>query len=103
MIVLGLHFEHDAGATLMKDGEIAVSIKAERVTGYKHAGGLEATCASIRAALSQTGIRAENIDAIAYCDLWFNSPIAGQLDRRPEIQTNTHGARLAARLGNLSE
>lgn len=106
MIVLGLHFEHDGGATLMKDGEIAISIEAERITSVKHDGGLAATLASIGAALSQTGIRAEEIDAIAYSDLWDTELHGGKLDRldrRVEFQHQTHGRRLAAVLGTVRD
>ena len=103
MITLGLHFEHDAGATLMKDGEIAVSIEAERITGRKHDQGLNAVCEAIRVAFAQTGIRAEEVDAIAYSDLWDDDIYYSKLDRRPDIQIQTHGPRLAAELGNMSD
>src|SRR5687768_1359519 len=103
MIVLGLHFEHDAGATLMKDGEVAISVEAERVTGRKHDQGLHAVCEAIRVAFAQSGIREEEVDAIAYADLWDEHIYSSKLDRLPDIQAQTHGSRLAAELGSFGD
>jgi carbamoyltransferase len=104
MIVLGLHFEHDAGATLMKDGTIVISVEAERVTGRKHDAGGMATVAAIEVALSQSGIRAGEIDAIAFSDLWGEAKDIHpeRLDRLPIVQKETHGPRLAATRGSFA-
>jgi carbamoyltransferase len=104
MIILGLHFDHDAAATLMKDGEIASVIEAERVTGKKLDDGVEAIHAAVAAAFAQTGIRAEDVAAVAYSDLFFeDDDLPARLDRREDIQAATHGARLAAQLGRFDE
>lgn len=103
MITLGLHFDHDAAATLMKDGEIAIIIEAERVTGIKHDQGLEAIQAAVAAAFAQTGIRADDVAAVAYSDLWDDFYLPARLDRREDIQAATHGSRLAAELGRFDE
>ena len=103
MIVLGLHFEHDAGATLMKDGRILANVEAERITGRKHASGLGATRAALTAALAQADVRAHDVDALAFSDLYEGAVFTAQLDRRPEIQRHTHAGALAARLGTVAE
>lgn len=103
MIVLGLHFEHDAGATLMNDGRILANIEAERVTGVKHASGLEATRAAVKAAFTQSGVRPQDVDALAFSDLCQGNVYTAELDRLPEIQRQTHADGLAARLGTLAD
>ena len=103
MIVLGLNFEHDAGAALMRDGHLLAVVEAERVTGRKHASGLAATRAAIAAALSQAGVHARDVDAVAFSDLSAGEIFTPQLDRRPEIQLRTHAGPLAARLGAFGE
>ena len=41
MLILGLHFGHDASVSLVKDGEILVCIEKERQSRLKHAIGLD--------------------------------------------------------------
>ena len=41
MIILGLHFGHDAGVSVIKDGEIISAIERERVCRVKHAATLD--------------------------------------------------------------
>ena len=101
MIVLGLHFEHDAGACLMQDGEILISVEAERVTGKKHDFGLAAVLAAMQAAFEQTGIVAGEVDAIAFSDMVEDRVYRSKLDLLPEIEQHTHGAQLAACLGGF--
>jgi len=103
MIVLGLHFEHDAGATLMKDGRILANVEAERVAGLKHASGLGVTRAALTAALAQADVRAQDVDALAFSDLCEGAVFTPELGRRPEIQRHTHAGALAARLGTLAD
>lgn len=103
MIVLGLHFEHDAGATLMQDGRVLANVEAERVTGVKHASGLDATRAAVAAAFSHAGLRPQDVDALAFSDLCEGTVFTAELDRRPEIQRDTHAGGLAARLGTLAD
>ena len=38
MIVLGLHFGHDAGASVLRDGIVISAIERERISRVKHAG-----------------------------------------------------------------
>ena len=86
MLVLGLHFEHDAGATLMKDGKIILSVEAERITGVKHDVGISAVREALRACLSQSGISGAEIDAIAFSDVYGDDELPwSKFDRRPEI------------------
>ena len=40
MIILGLHFGHDASVTLLKDGKIIFCIEKERVSRIRHVIGL---------------------------------------------------------------
>src|ERR1041385_4552405 len=103
MITLGLHLEHDAGAALMRNGKILINVEAERVTSIKHAGGFRATKAAVRAALTQTGVRPEDICAIAYTDVWDDTILPSQLDRTRKIQSQTHGPNLVAPLGTFSD
>ena len=97
MIVLGIHFDHDAGATLMKDGQIIINVEAERVTGIKHATWIEAAQAAVKTAFAQSGIRPEEVSAIAYSDLGHQS-----LDRLPAVQAQTHGPDLVYSMGTLA-
>ncbi len=85
MIVFGVHFEHDAGATLMRDGHIVINVEAERVTGVKHAAGPHSVQAAVKGAFVQSGIRPDEVSAIAYSDMFDNDP--RQLDWLPEIQS----------------
>ena len=104
MLVLGLHFEHDAGATLMKDGKIILSVEAERITGVKHDVGISAVREALRACLSQSGISGSEIDAIAFSDVYGDDELPwSKFDRRPDIQDQTHKGPLAARLGTFDE
>ena len=62
MIILGLHFGHDAGAAIVRDGEIDTCVIRERLTRTKHAITLDAS--TIFKALNSAGIKASEID---YC------------------------------------
>ena len=103
MIVLGLNFEHDAGAALMQDGRLLAVVEAERVTGRKHASGLTATRAAITAVLAQAGVLAREVDAVAFPDLSAGEIFTPHLDRRPEIQLRTHAGPMAWCLGSLGD
>ena len=54
MIILGLHFGHDAGVSVLKDGEIITAIERERVNRVKHAATLDYL--TIQTALEVAGI-----------------------------------------------
>ena len=63
MIILGLHFGHDAAVAVLRDGEIASYIMSERLNRTKHALGLQME--TIILALETAGIRIEEIDCVA--------------------------------------
>lgn len=60
MIILGLHFGHDASVTLLRDGKIVLCLERERFTRDKHCIGL--THLEISKALENAGIGLEEID-----------------------------------------
>ena len=62
MIILGLHFGHDAGVSVLKDGKIITAIERERVSRVKHAATLD--WVTIQTALKEAGITERQID---YC------------------------------------
>lgn len=62
MIILGIHFGHDASVSVVRDGVVLNCIERERLTRAKHAIGI--TINEIEAALSDTGL---TLDAIDYC------------------------------------
>lgn len=62
MIILGLHFGHDAGVSVLKDGEIITAIERERVNRVKHAATLDYL--TIQTALEVAGITEKDVD---YC------------------------------------
>ncbi|MFF9150032.1 carbamoyltransferase [Streptomyces sp. NPDC014861] len=65
MIVLGLHFGHDAAVSVLRDGAIASYVLRERHTRVKHAATLDA--ATVRRALAEAGVGAADLDAVAVC------------------------------------
>jgi carbamoyltransferase len=60
MIILGLHFGHDASITLLRDGKVILCMERERFTRAKHCIGL--THVEISEALKNAGINVEEID-----------------------------------------
>jgi len=62
MIILGLHFGHDAGAAVLVDGKIVSCVIRERQTRVKHAMTLDMQ--TICKALKDAGVNANQID---YC------------------------------------
>ena len=60
MIILGLHFGHDASVTLLRDGKVILCMERERFTRAKHCIGL--THVEISEALKNAGINLEDID-----------------------------------------
>ena len=63
MIILGLHFGHDAGAAVLVDGKIVSCVIRERQTGVKHAMTLDLQ--TICKALIDAGVNANQIDFCA--------------------------------------
>lgn len=62
MLILGLHFGHDASITVLRDGHIAAHVSRERVSGIKHALGLDSY--TLQAALSEANV---SLQDISYC------------------------------------
>ena len=60
MIVLGLHFGHDAGAAVLRDGRLESFVLRERVSRIKHAMSLDR--ATVERALRDAGISAREVD-----------------------------------------
>jgi carbamoyltransferase len=60
MIILGLHFGHDASVSLIRDGKILLCLERERFTRTKHCIGL--THFEVSEALNNAGIDIEEID-----------------------------------------
>jgi carbamoyltransferase len=65
MIVLGLHFGHDAAATVVRDGAVVSYVLRERHTRVKHAASLDV--ATVRRALAAAGVQPGELDAVAVC------------------------------------
>lgn len=62
MIILGLHFGHDASVSIIRDGEVLLNVERERVSRIKHAISLSAE--DVRLCLEDAGVGLEEID---YC------------------------------------
>lgn len=70
MKILGLSaFYHDSGAALIEDGNIIAAVQEERFTRVKHDSGFPVK--SIEYCLKQAGIKASDIDAIAFYEKPF--------------------------------
>jgi carbamoyltransferase len=77
MLILGLHFGHDAAAALVRDGVVIGCIEKERHTRRKHAAILRS--AQVKALLDDCGVRPEEIDyctvtSTQYLELTFFDP-----------------------------
>ncbi|MBM3547961.1 MAG: hypothetical protein FJX54_13500 [Alphaproteobacteria bacterium] len=88
MLLLGLHSGHDANVTLMRDGEVIVTVESERVLDLKHAAGLGAMQAAVEAAFLTTGVNPAEVDAVIFAD-----DMHGRLDVNPLVQRATHFGR----------
>ena len=60
MIILGLHFGHDASITVLKDGEVLICYEIERHRKIKHTMGI--AHADICACLEDVGVTLDQID-----------------------------------------
>jgi carbamoyltransferase len=63
MIILGLHFGHDAGIMLLRDGKVERSLIRERQNRVKHAFSIDT--AHIDLVLVEAGLSVGDIDMIA--------------------------------------
>lgn len=110
MLILGLHFGHDAAATVLRDGDIASYVLRERHTRVKHAATLD--LATVRRALAVAGVTAADLDAVAVCstqnvELIVDDPAALSVTYRstdpfgrPCTLLEEEGADVAARRGS---
>lgn len=64
MIVLGLHFGHDASISVIRDGEVLICLERERLTKVKHA--IAITANDIELCLADVGL---SINDVEYCGL----------------------------------
>jgi len=70
MIVLGISaYYHDSAAALVRDGEILAAAQEERFTRKKHDSAFPIN--AVRACLAQAGVRAEDVDRVAFYDKPF--------------------------------
>jgi carbamoyltransferase len=70
MIVLGISaYYHDSAAALVRDGEILAAAQEERFTRKKHDSAFPTN--AVRACLAQAGVRAEDVDRVAFYDKPF--------------------------------
>ncbi|MBF0129745.1 MAG: hypothetical protein HQL33_07110, partial [Alphaproteobacteria bacterium] len=97
MIIIGLHFGHDCGSVIMRDGEILFVLEAERLYGVKHQGGPKAALTTAREGLSWLGIAPVEVDAIFVADEW---PV---FDKDPVIQGALHEGSFFYSMGTVSQ
>jgi carbamoyltransferase len=63
MIVLGLHFGHDAAVALVRDGEVIAFLEKERKNRVKHALGLDFS--DVSDVLEEAGLSSRDVDSCA--------------------------------------
>lgn len=63
MLLLGLHFGHDASVAVVRDGHILAHVVRERVNRVKHAGGLDRQVVEV--ALREAGVTLGKVSAVA--------------------------------------
>lgn len=64
MVILGLHFGHDASIAVVKDGRLLLCFERERRTRVKHV--MTLTCEDIELCLGDVGLRLDDVD---FCTL----------------------------------
>ena len=64
MIIMGLHFGHDASISIIRDGEVLLCVERERLSRVKHA--LTLTSDDIETCLTDVGLTIDDVD---YCGL----------------------------------
>ena len=73
MIILGLHFGHDAAVCVLREGKVASYVIRERVSRIKHAATLDRRC--IELALSEAEVSSKQIDFCAIASTQFTEPV----------------------------
>lgn len=66
--ILGVHFGHDSGAAILKDGRIVADVSEERFNRIKHSADYPIN--SIRYCLKEAGISLDEVDEIAVAGTW---------------------------------
>lgn len=72
MIVLGIHFGHDASLSIVKDGKLIISISSERITRIKK--DIKVTTECIEYVFNKASIKHEDVDVIAISS--YNSQLS---------------------------
>jgi carbamoyltransferase len=85
MIILGLHFGHDAAVTVIDDGRILSYVLKERHARVKHALGLDADL--VGRALDEAGVSVDRIDLCAVCSTQGVELVGGAPALRVELGT----------------
>ena len=80
MNILGLHFGHDAGVCVLRDGRIASCVVRERYCRTKHAISLQFS--NIETAVAEAGLRLDQID---YCAVTSTQTVELIVDRPEEL------------------
>jgi carbamoyltransferase len=80
MIILGLHFGHDAGVAVLRDGQVVTCVIRERQTRVKHAMTLDV--GTIRRALKDAGVTSNQID---FCAITSTQGVELIVDRPEDV------------------
>ncbi len=78
MHILGLHFGHDAAASILSDGRITGYVLRERINRVKHALGL--TRSEIDGVLTDAGLSVQDLDAVAITSTQNVELLTGLID-----------------------
>lgn len=104
MIVLGLHFGHDAGAAVLRDGRLESFVLRERVSRIKHAMSLDQD--TVERALRDAGVSAREVDVCAICSTQLTEIVFQERDylsialaTHPDHQNPGHMVEVLARSG----
>ncbi|MFH0890685.1 MAG: carbamoyltransferase C-terminal domain-containing protein [Candidatus Liptonbacteria bacterium] len=82
-VVLGIHFDHDAGAAIVVDGQIMADVSEERFNRSKHSG--DDPVSAIGYCLQTAGVSVSEVDEIAVSTLDGGEPIARVFGQRPAL------------------
>lgn len=86
MIILGLHFGHDAGVAVLKDGQVVSCVIRERQTRVKHAMTLD--LGTIRKALQDADVAVHQID---FCAITSTQGVELIVDKPKEMAISLGG------------
>jgi carbamoyltransferase len=86
MIILGLHFGHDAGVAVLRDGRIVSCVIRERQTRVKHAMTLDVQ--TIWKALKDAGVKSNQID---FCAITSTQGVELIVDSSKDVSISSGG------------